>query len=541
MTTVADSITREQFREQVRDRTDILALVGRSTQLPAHLNRRTVMCKCPFHADNGPSLAVYPDQGRWHCFGGCSMGGDMFEWVMKRDNVDFPEALRKLARDAGLDVPDWRDEPDDKRNEREDAQKLLNFVARFYHARLLDPKLGGPQREYLLSRGFGEDTWKRWMLGAAGGDNELLKMLKRRKLNVELATTIGLIGVYDNFTTDRFKNRVMIPFLDGGRVTFMTGRRIDAEKDKKYLHLHNSELFTKQPYNWRGRGESLVIVEGAMDVWAVEALGDEWVSAMALMGLYEGSFVLDKALKHRKRVFLGLDADGTVSDEVRLKLLTKLGPDVRLITWPDGDDPAAWLKQGATAAEFSALLDASPTWIDHAINRIRNETPDDRALRVEEAIKIAAMLPLAQGDLKIAEIRKAAKGVTASTINVLVKQARGENAPAATNGNGNGHHPEPAEAPKLPFYYELDGELWYGRDPAKQITSGGSARYAEIVHVDDGEEQVQQLTIRVTLTGGQTLDTQILAAKSADAGEVSSAIKSVAGPKFTILATSVRT
>ena len=203
MTTVADSITREQFREQVRDRTDILALVGRSTQLPAHLNRRTVMCKCPFHADNGPSLAVYPDQGRWHCFGGCSMGGDMFEWVMKRDNVDFPEALRKLARDAGLDVPDWRDEPDDKRNEREDAQKLLNFVARFYHARLLDPKLGGPQREYLLSRGFGEDTWKRWMLGAAGGDNELLKMLKRRKLNVDLATTIGLVGVYDGYTTDR--------------------------------------------------------------------------------------------------------------------------------------------------------------------------------------------------------------------------------------------------------------------------------------------------------------------------------------------------
>ncbi len=535
MTTVADSITREQFREQVRDRTDILALVGRSTALPANLSSRTIKCKCPFHPDNGPSLVIWRDQGRWKCFGACNDDGDVFAWVMKRDSVDFETARDILAGDAGLDVPTFRQESPDQRDEREEAQKLLNLVAKFYHARLIDPKYGADYREYLIGRGFAKEVWEERKLGAAVGDNDLLKMLKRQNLSIPLALKLGLLDERGNSVSDRYRRRVVFPFIENGDVKYMTARSI-ANEDPKYLHLDNSSYFQRVPYNWRARGKWLVIVEGTMDVLAVEALAGEHVSALGVLGLSEGNFALDRAVKHRERIYLGLDSDGTVKDETRLKLLTKLGPDVRLITWPDGDDPAAWLKQGATAAEFSALLDASPTWIDHAINRIRNETPDDRALRVEEAIKIAAMLPLTQGDLKIAEIRKAAKGVTASTINVLVKQARGENAPAATNGNGNGHHPEPAEAPKLPFYYELDGELWYGRDPAKQITAGGSARYAEIVHVDDGEEQVQQLTIRVTLKEGTVLDTPILAEKSADSGEVAAAIKKVAGPKLTILA-----
>lgn len=537
MTTAVDTLTREQFREQVRDRTDILSLVGRSTALPANLNSRAIKCKCPFHADNGPSLVIWKDQGRWKCFGACNDDGDIFAWVMKRDNVDFETARDTLAQDAGLDVPNFRQESSDQRDEREEAQKLLNLVAKFYYARLLDPKYGADYREYLVGRGFAKEVWEERKLGAAVGDNDLLKMLKRQNLSIPLALKLGLLDERNGGVFDRYRRRVVFPFIENGDVKYMTARSI-VNEEPKYLHLDNSPYFQRVPYNWRARGKWLVIVEGTMDVLAVEALAGEQVSALGLMGLSEGNFALDRAVKHRERIYLGLDSDGTVKDETRLALLKKLGPDVRLITWPDDDDPAAWLKQGATGAEFSALLEVSPTWMDYAINQVRNSPLDDRALRVEEAVKIAAMLPLAQGDVKIGEIKKAGRGVTADTIKQLVRAARGAIEPAATpTGNSTKNHaPAASDEEKLPFYYEIDGEMWYGREPAKQITLGGSARYSEVVWVDDGEEVVQQLTIRVQLKDGPALDTQILAEKSAESGEVAAAIKRVAGPKLTIAA-----
>lgn len=118
------------FIDEVRDRTDLVTLIGRSTEIK-RFTGRLIMCKCPFHADGTASLAIYVDQQRWWCYGGCQTGGDCFDWVQRRDNVDFIEARNMLARDAGLDIPKFTPEAPEKKSEREQADRLMIIAANF--------------------------------------------------------------------------------------------------------------------------------------------------------------------------------------------------------------------------------------------------------------------------------------------------------------------------------------------------------------------------------------------------------------------------
>src|SRR5690348_934267 len=99
---------RDDFREQVRERSDLLTIISKSVDV-SHRHGKTVKARCPFHADDTPSLVIWPDTERWKCFGSCNTGGDCFDWVMKRDGVDFETALLSLARDAGLEIPQFEE------------------------------------------------------------------------------------------------------------------------------------------------------------------------------------------------------------------------------------------------------------------------------------------------------------------------------------------------------------------------------------------------------------------------------------------------
>lgn len=533
------------FIDEVRDRTDLLTLVGRSTPIKSQ-SGRLVMCKCPFHDDGTASLAIYVDQQRWWCYGGCQTGGDCFDWVQRRDNVDFIEARNRLAQDAGLEIPQFKPDVPERKTEREQADRLMIIAADFYHQQLWSDA-GEPYRDYLARRGFDEQFWRDWQLGAspaAKNETPLLNHLRSNGQNIQLAIKIGLLGKDKpgGYVYDVYKGRVVIPFLEPGRVAFFTGRTIFPKKDgdekyKKYRHITNSELFTKPPFNWRSRGDDLVIVEGALDAMAVERLGGNGVAAMALMGLHEGDFDFNKIVRGRKRVFLALDADGTVKQSILDGLMAKL-PDARLITWPGGDDAAAWMLAGATPDEFRKLLDAAPTWIDKLIADIRAAPEVERPALVERAIAVAARMPLAQGDLAANNIKRAAgQNISKDTIKKLLKKARGDNEsteppappkdkPAAGNADDGG-------------FYRVgsDGGFWAGSgERSMSVTVGGAAFYRKMVHVDDGEAQENELELVIVLKDGKEVVTRMPAAKSSEVGEVAAKIKAVVGPNFTISA-----
>lgn len=515
------TVSREEFKELVRQRVDLVTLAAHSGEVKGHGD--TLKMRCPFHDENSPSMVLWPEQGRWHCFGACSEGGDVFAWVMKRDHVEFPAAVEILAREVGLEVPVFQPETDEQmatRGRREAAHELLDLAAGWYHHNLLSQKGAEEHRLYLTKRGFGDQgLWQRWQLGAAGNGNSLLGLLQKRGADLGLAAKVGLIradektGNYRDF----FYKRLIIPVLDGGRVVFLSSRTIVEGQEPKYLHLPNSEFARKTSYNARS-AQRLVVVEGPTDVWAVGALADKGISAIALLGLSANDSALKRAAQRAERVYVALDDDSAGQERVNAVAQAVGAERAYVVRWPGGDDAASWFAQGANGEEFSKLLDSSCTWLEEVVIGIEQASDADKPKQVEKAVKIAVGLPPAFSDKFLSDVKATVKRfIKAKTIDEMVKGLRQD---------------DKAPADGRERYHIENGELWYGWDEnARLILSGGFARYSEMVHVDDGEQVDLALTLEIHLQDGRVLPTRLPSDESGEVGKLLGYIKSVAGPK----------
>lgn len=525
---MAANSTFGDWREEVRQRVSLLDLVGQMTTIG---RGNPAMCKCPFHDDSGPSLAVYERHGRWWCFGSCNQGGDVFDWVAKRDHVDHAEAVRILAREAGVPEPKWTPESAERRERQTAAEGILKLAAEFYHARLFAHE-GTPYREYLKKRGFDKGDAQMWMVGASGEGAELVAYLNRSGADMKVAEEIGLIKAGENGRRfDHFRGRLMIPFMVGGRISYMAGRRINDDIEPKYLYLPNSAYARKTVYGG-GRSNNLIIVEGALDVWAINKLTDKY-SAASLGGLGRNDPTLVKVCAQRDQIWIGTDSDGTVRDETVRALAHVTGVErTKLVTWPGGDDPAAWLVTGATGEALAELLEKSPTWGDTLVDRV--EIADDKVGAVKMALEEAILMePLAADQFVGRVIAAAKKKITPKAIRQMYDELR-QGAKTGTKEGGG----LPARADeKRPYYYVLNGELWRGRPPDEKparITAGGMAEYTEMVRVDDGDQEEMHLTMKISTRKGRTYTTRIPAAQSGDAGAVTAAIRGVTGPYVSV-------
>jgi DNA primase catalytic core len=523
--------TFRDFREEVRARSDLLAIIEQTVAVQ-HRSSRTTKVLCPFHHEDTPSLAIYMDQQRWYCFGSCKEGGDVFGWVEKRDGVDHRTAVEMLARDAGMEIPKWHAESEEEKADRLQAEELLDLAAKWYHEKLLAEPGAQAHRDYLQTRGFDRGFWEHWQLGAAGTNNGLLAYLRSKGADIALAQTVGLIGAKEDRLFDWFSNRIVIPFIEDGKAVFLTGRAI-ADQKPKYLHLSNSEFAHKVAYNAKRMRKNVVVVEGPLDVWAVEALARDDVSAVALCGLGFSDPALQKSLKRSQTVYVGLDSDGTVKREIIEGLVGVVGVQrAKLLAWPSGDDAAAWWKQSATSDEFYGLLSTAQTWPSVLVQAVKDAPENEKSPAVERAIKVAANMTPAEGDEMAAAIKAAARGaIQASTINKILKDARKANQESYDRANTDGDRDQDVQS----YYYVREGELWRGyAEDARRILAGGTARYIQMVHVDDGEEKDLELELEIELRGGRILTTRVPSEYSNEPGKVASYMKKVAGPLITI-------
>src|SRR3990167_4236854 len=147
--------------DEVKSRLDIVDVVGE--QVPLKRAGRNFSGLCPFHSERTPSFIVSPDRQTWHCFGACATGGDVFTFVMKRENVDFGEALRMLAQRAGVTLAERRDPQEDEREQR--LLQANEAAAAFFHNALLHAKQGSGARDYLQQRGLDQETIEAFQLG----------------------------------------------------------------------------------------------------------------------------------------------------------------------------------------------------------------------------------------------------------------------------------------------------------------------------------------------------------------------------------------
>ena len=350
---------------EVKSKLSVVDVVGETVQLKKAGS--TFKGLCPFHGEKTASFTVTPARDSWKCFG-CGEGGDIFSFVMKRDSLSFPEALKVLAAKAGVEI--------DERTTREDARKarlreVMESAIAFYHAVLTGSKTGQPALDYLRGRGFTDATIATYQLGyAPGGWDTLARTLAaKRQVRAEDLVEVGLAqprqsargGVYD-----RFRERVIFPIRDASAGAVGLGGRIlggatDDGRDHgpKYLNSPATPLFDKSRTLYlidraKGpirKGGQAVIVEGYTDALMAHQAGFDNVVASLGTALTPGQVAL--LTRYATKIALAYDVDaagekaGTFGAQALEALIGQLAvadtgvelDEVRVVRLPDGKDP----------------------------------------------------------------------------------------------------------------------------------------------------------------------------------------------------------
>jgi DNA primase len=294
--------------DDVKARLDILELV--SSYVALQRSGSSYKANCPFHQERTPSFYVFPDRQTWRCFGACATGGDAFTFVMRQENLDFGEALRRLAQQVGVALP--------TRERRQEQQTGLdiNEAARLYFQQRLSSAQGTKTRDYLSQRGVSKESTDRFELGLSPPDGQALgQHLVREGFPLAESAQAGLIRVGEGGRhQDLFRGRLMIPIRDGQGELVGFGSRALDDSVPKYLNSPRTALFDKGRilyalYLARDsvRQQGMVIVEGYMD--AIMAHQNGFNNVVASMGTALTEQQVSQVRRLTSQVTMALDPD----------------------------------------------------------------------------------------------------------------------------------------------------------------------------------------------------------------------------------------
>jgi len=302
--------------DEIKQRLDIVDVV--STYVKLTKSGRNFKAACPFHSEKTASFFVFPEKQSWHCFGACATGGDIFTFVMKKEGIDFGEALRLLADRANVTLTYKTTQAAAEDTARQDKLFKLNEVAaEYYHYLLLHDEEAGAARKYSAGRGLSAAVIDNFQLGFSPNKwDGLLAYLAKADYREDEMLAVGLIVQRDTGGFyDRFRNRLIFPIRDvKGRVVGFGGRALD-DSLPKYLNSPQSLLFDKSSIIYgieRARGaikqsDSVVITEGYMDTLAAHQFGFE--NTVASMGTALTEKQISTLRKLTRNIIVALDAD----------------------------------------------------------------------------------------------------------------------------------------------------------------------------------------------------------------------------------------
>lgn len=379
----------ETFLDELRSRVGLVQVISRKVKL-TKAGREWKGC-CPFHNEKTPSFYVNEDKGFYHCFG-CGVHGDVIRFVVEQDGLRFPEAVRSLAAEAGLAIPEESPEA----RERQKAQAGLHEIAGAaadWFAEQLGGLSGANARRYVESRGLTAETVKRFALGYAPDGNKLKSALA--KLGEAKLVEVGLIGHAEerDESYDRFRNRLMFPIRDARGRTVGFGGRILGDGQPKYLNSPDTVLFDKGRllYNLDQAGPiarksgRLLVVEGYMDVIALAQAGvDEAVAPLGTALTEWQMQLLWRVVPEPVLCFDGDAAGRRAAERAALKALPLLAPgqSLRILTLPQGQDPDDLVKNEGRDAFVERLATAEPLYefLWHSVvAQSKADTPEARA------------------------------------------------------------------------------------------------------------------------------------------------------------------
>lgn len=404
---------------------------------------------CPFHTEKTPSFMVNPERGIFKCFG-CGKGGDVFAFLQEIDNLEFPEALRILAKRAGVELQEYRPSPQAKL--REKVVEAQSLAAKFYQTVLLEHPTGQAALDYLTKRGLKLPTIKDWALGYAPDQWEVVTGALRAKGYTDeeiVATGLGVPSERGKSAYDRFRGRIMFPIRDlTGRVVGFSGR-ILGEGEPKYLNSPDSLIYQKSSVlygmdlakNEIKKANLAVLVEGNVDVISSHQAGIKNVVAPLGTALTSGQ--IGQLMRFTESAALAFDADlaGDGATRRGIEMAEGAGLNIRVVHL-EGHDPDDMIARSAESWS-EAVSRATPIYdfyLQSAFNKADATSPEgkrkisreilphlknmtDPILRGHYLKLVATRLGLEEKDLELALAKLAASpGVTLSTPEKVVER-----------------------------------------------------------------------------------------------------------------------
>ncbi|MAG29129.1 DNA primase [bacterium] len=367
-----------QITDQIREQVDIVELVR---EYVPSLKKAGTSWKapCPFHQEKTPSFIVSPVKQIWHCFG-CSRGGDVFGFIKETEGIEFRDALRLLAKRAGVKLE--RQDPKAE-SERTRLLDMLRLSASWYHQALLKAKSGDKAREYLTKRNVKSETQSTWQLGFSPDAWEGLTtyLHSRGYLDQEIVKA-GLASANDRGGLyDRFRNRLMFPITDvHGSVIGFTARKLNEEDiGGKYINTPETSIYHKSSVLYglsRAKQEIrkqdlAVVVEGNMDCISSHEAGVTNVVASSGTALTSEQIQLLK--RYTKNIALAFDPDIAGQDALMrgLEVAWRADMSISVISLPEGVDPDDLIKK--SSEEWQKAIESRVELMDWVFNAVSKQ------------------------------------------------------------------------------------------------------------------------------------------------------------------------
>jgi DNA primase len=347
----------ESVIEQVRSANDIVDIVGRYVRLTK--KGANYFGLCPFHGEKTPSFSVSPRKQIYYCFG-CGAGGNVISFLMEYENYSFTEALKSLAENAHIELPESSEPEDRGARELKDRLLEINKEAALYYHRVLRSPAGLPGLEYLAGkRGLSAQMITHFGLGFSEKKQDALyRYLKEKGYDDKTLDQSGLVTFSERGVRDKFWNRVIFPIMDTNSRVIGFGGRVMGDGEPKYLNSPETLIFDKSStlyglnFARKSRSKYLLLCEGYMDVIALHQAG--FTNAVASLG----TAFTDKHARLLKRytdqVILTQDSDSAgINAKLRaFPILYDAGLNVKVLDMGEYKDPDEFIRaKGAEAYE----------------------------------------------------------------------------------------------------------------------------------------------------------------------------------------------
>ena len=354
---------------------------------------------CPFHGEKTASFSVAPDKGIYYCFG-CHKGGGAINFMMEVEGLSYPDAVRALAKRAGMEVPE--DEQYQSRyRQQERLWALMKEAGRFFYSQLYSPA-GAKCLEYTNSRGLTKAIITQFGMGYAPDTwNSLVDAMRKKGYTDQELVAADLAGEKNGRVYDRFRNRLMFPIIDvRGNVVGFGGRVLDDSKPK-YLNSNDTLIFNKRKNLFglnlakKSKAGSLILVEGNIDVVTMHQYGfDNAVASLGTSLTDEQAALISRYCDQVILLYDG-DAAGQKATKRAIPILEKAEIAVKVLQIPDNMDPDDYLRKFG-ADKFKILLEGSSNRVEYQLAAIRNSydlsVDDQRVKYLQEASELLSTL-----------------------------------------------------------------------------------------------------------------------------------------------------